>query len=69
MLDGEDVYIYCVKDVCKMLRISQSTLFRIRKKAGLSKGFAKRKTRYSLKEIEQLADIIKNNNCDHYENS
>ena len=69
MLDGKSLYIYCVKDVCKMLRISQSTLFRIRKKAGLSKGFSKRKTRYSLKEINQLADIIKTNNCDHYENS
>jgi len=69
MLDGEDVYIYCVKDACRMLRISQSTLFRIRKKAGLSNGLGKRKTRYSLKEINQLADNIKNNNCDHYENS
>lgn len=69
MLSQEDLPIYCVKDVCQMLHISPSTLFRIRSKAGLLKGQSIRKTRYTLKEIEQLADIIRTLNCDRYENS
>ena len=69
MLDDENLSIYCVKDVCKMLRISPSTLYRTRKQAGLSNGQKRRKTRYTLKEIEQLADIIRMLNCDRYENS
>jgi hypothetical protein len=69
MLSEDENPIYCVKDVCRMLRISQATLFRMRKQAGLSNGPNKRKTRYTLKEIDQLADIIRKLNCDRHENN
>lgn len=69
MLSHENNPIYCVKDVCKMLHISQATLFRIRKQAGLSNGPNRRKTRYTLREINQLADIIRTLNSDRHESS
>jgi len=69
MLSEDENPIYCVKDVCRILHISQATLFRMRKQAGLSNGPNKRKTRYTLKEIDQLADIIRKLNCDRHENN
>ena len=69
MLSLENNPIYCVKDVCQMLHISQATLFRIRKQAGLSNRPNRRKTRYTMEEIGQLAEIIRELNCDRYENS
>lgn len=62
MTNENDFPIYCVKEVIDMLKISSSTLFRLRKEAGLKTPENKRKTRYTLSEIKLLAEYIKQKN-------
>jgi hypothetical protein len=62
MNQENDFPIYCVKEVIAILKISSSSLFRIRKEAGLKTPSNKRKTRYTLSEIKLLAEYIKQKN-------
>lgn len=47
---------YTLKEVCNILKISQTTLYRIRKENGLLTKVVKR--RYCEQEIEELGKII-----------
>lgn len=49
---------YTQKDVLRELQISQSTLYRLRKEFGLLTQVKKR--RYTLEEIEEIAELIIN---------
>lgn len=50
---------YSMKEVLNILNVSQSTLYRIRKKNGLLTSHIKR--RYSEQEVEELGMLILNN--------
>lgn len=69
MISKDNFPIYCVKDVVDILRISPATLHRIRKQAGLKTNPSKRKTRYTMQEIEQIAEFIRIKNNNIYENN
>ncbi|MDY0053409.1 MAG: hypothetical protein RBR79_02005 [Bacteroidales bacterium] len=58
IIQNKKIPRYTQKDVLRELQISQSTLYRLRKEFGLLTQVKKR--RYTLEEIEEIAELIIN---------
>ncbi|MFV0500942.1 MAG: hypothetical protein ACK5MH_05040 [Bacteroidales bacterium] len=58
IIENKKIPRYTQKDVLRELQISQSTLYRLRKEFGLLTQVKKR--RYTLEEIEEIAELIIN---------
>lgn len=56
IIQNKKIPRYTQKDVLRELQISQSTLYRLRKEFGLLTQVKKR--RYTLEEIEEIAELI-----------
>ncbi|MDR0971197.1 MAG: helix-turn-helix domain-containing protein [Bacteroidales bacterium] len=56
--DDKKIPIYTVDDVLKILGISPSTLWRLKRKAGIKTEKHKRKTRYSEEELNLLVAAL-----------